>query len=115
LRLDHAKARKRIMALVHEVLGERERAVFLARCIGDGDEVAHLEMLAGRFGVTRERVCQLEAIAKRKIITALEREGYAEFAGGEAIKLPPTRARRRRPKPEAGNDPQVPKLAAAAV
>jgi RNA polymerase sigma-32 factor len=115
LRLDHAKARKRIMALVHEILGERERAIFLARCIGDGDEVAHLEMLATRFGVTRERVCQLEATAKRKIITALEREGYAEFTGGEAIKLPPTRARRRRAKPEAGNEPQVPKLAAAAV
>ena len=40
LRLDHAKVRKRIMALAHEILGERERAVFLARCMGRGDEVA---------------------------------------------------------------------------
>jgi RNA polymerase sigma-32 factor len=114
LRLDHAKARKRIMALVHEILGERERAVFLARCMGDGDEVAHVETLAGQFGVTRERVCQLEASAKRKIAAVLANEGYIEFAGGEPIMLPPTRARRRRSKTEAGNDVQVPKVAVEA-
>jgi RNA polymerase sigma-32 factor len=114
LRLDHAKARKRIMALVHEILGERERAVFLARCIGDGDEVAHLETLAGRFGVSRERVCQLEASAKRKIATALAHEGYTESAADE-IRLPPTRARRRRAKPGADKDAPVPTVAVAAV
>ena len=94
-RLDHAKARKRIMTLVHEILGEREREVFLSRCMGD-EEVAHLETLAERFGVTRERMCQLEASAKRKIATALTQEGYADFAGDVPITLPQTRARRRR-------------------
>ena len=102
LRLDHAKARKRIMALVQEILGERERDVFLARCMGDSDEVAHLETLAKRFGVTRERVCQLEASAKRKISAALAQEGYAEFVHDGRIVLPQSRARRRqgaRPAP----------------
>jgi RNA polymerase sigma-32 factor len=96
LRLDHAKARRRIMALVHEILGERERVVFLARCMNDGDEIAHVETLAKQFGVTRERVCQLEASAKHKITMALAHEGYTDFAIGERIRLPATRARRRR-------------------
>lgn len=96
LRLDHAKARRRIMTLVQEILGERERIVFLARCMGDGEEITHLETLARRFGVTRERICQLEASAKRKIATALAREGYSGAAAGEAMRLPPSRARRRR-------------------
>jgi RNA polymerase sigma-32 factor len=109
LRLDHAKARKRIMSLVHEILGEREREVFLARCMNDGDEITHLETLAGQFGVTRERVCQLEASAKRKIATALAREGYADFAPGKPINLPPTRARRRPARIES------PRVVAAAV
>jgi RNA polymerase sigma-32 factor len=102
LRLDHAKARKRIMTLVHEILGEREREVFLARCMGDGDEVSHLETLARRFGVTRERVCQLEASAKRKITAALVQEGYANIAGEKPITLPTSRAKRRRPSAELG-------------
>lgn len=63
--------------------------------MGD-EEVAHLETLAERFGVTRERMCQLEASAKRKIAAALTQEGYADFAGDVPITLPQTRARRRR-------------------
>ncbi len=94
-RLDHAKARRRIMTLVQEILGQREREVFLSRCMGD-EETQHLETLAKRFGVTRERICQLEASAKRKIATALAQEGYSEFAGDIPITLPQTRARRRR-------------------
>jgi RNA polymerase sigma-32 factor len=96
LRLDHAKARKRIMALVQEILGDRERAVFLTRCMNNGDEVVHVETLAREFGVTRERVCQLEASAKRKIATALAQEGYANFVAGGQITLPQSRASRRR-------------------
>lgn len=95
LRLDKAKARKRIMALVYEILGEREREIFLTRCMGDGDEVMHLDSLARRFGVTRERVCQLEASAKRKIAAALAREGYTHAAAGIPLRLPASRARRR--------------------
>jgi RNA polymerase sigma-32 factor len=114
LRLDHAKARKRIMLLVHEILGERERDVFLARCMNDDDEAIHLEVLARRFGVTRERVCQLEVSAKRKISTALAQEGYGDFAAGQAIKLPATRARRRRPaSPATASTPPIRTVAAA--
>ncbi len=97
LRLDHAKARKRIAALAQEILGERERVVFLARCMCDSDEVTHLDSLAEQFGVTRERVYQLEASAKRKIAAALTQEGYGDFAraGGAVFRLPQVRARRR--------------------
>jgi RNA polymerase sigma-32 factor len=96
LRLDHAKARNRIAELVQEILGERERAIFLARCMNDTDEIMHVETLAREFGVTRERVCQLEASAKRKIVTALAQEGYANFAADGPITLPQNRANRRR-------------------
>ncbi len=112
LRLDHAKARRRIMGLVHDVLGERERAVFLARCMSDGDEITHLETLAARFNVTRERICQLEASAKRKIATALAQEGYADFAGGAPIRLPQTRAKRRRSALPTRQDTGLPRAAA---
>lgn len=96
LRLDHAKARKRIVALVQEILGERERIVFLARCMNDSDDATHLDSLAEQFGVSRERVYQLEASAKRKIATALTQEGYGEFArDGASFRLPQVRAKRR--------------------
>lgn len=111
LRLDHAKARKRIMALVDEILGERERAVFLARCMGDGSETTHLETLAARFGVSRERVYQLEASAKRKIATALTHEGYTDFTSDGPIRLPPTRAPRRRARAIAEPQPLVSSMA----
>jgi DNA-directed RNA polymerase sigma subunit (sigma70/sigma32) len=100
LRLDHAKARKRIMVLTHEILGERERAVFLARCMTGNDDIPHLDSLAKEFGVSRERVYQLEVSAKQKIATALAQEGYNDFVrDGHAFRAPPTRARRRRTPP----------------
>ncbi|HTZ72195.1 MAG TPA: sigma-70 family RNA polymerase sigma factor [Acetobacteraceae bacterium] len=96
LRLDHAKARKRIATLTQELLGERERIVFMARCMNDSDDVARLDALAAQFGVSRERVYQLEASAKRKIATALTQEGYGDFArDGASFRLPQVRAKRR--------------------
>jgi RNA polymerase sigma-32 factor len=96
LRLDHAKARKRIVTLAQEILGERERVVFLSRCMSDSEEVAHLDSFAEQFGVSRERVYQLEASAKRKIATALTQEGYGDFAHtGTNFRMPQVRARRR--------------------
>jgi hypothetical protein len=35
LRIDYAKARSRILVLAREILGERERIVFQARCMTD--------------------------------------------------------------------------------
>jgi RNA polymerase sigma-32 factor len=102
LRLDQAKLRKRVVALVDEILGERERIVFLSRCLADPDEIVHLDVLATRFGVSRERVYQLEASAKRKIMTALTQEGFGGMLGSNGdIQLPQTRARRRRAQPAA--------------
>lgn len=96
LRLDQAKAQKRIATLAQEILGERERIVFLARCMRDTDEIPHLDSLAKQFGVSRERVYQLEASAKRKIAMALTQEGYGAFTRFDAkFRLPTVRAPRR--------------------
>jgi RNA polymerase sigma-32 factor len=95
LRMDYAKARSRIMILAHEILGERERIVFRARCMTDAD-VVHLDSLARLLGVSRERICQLEASAKRKIITAMAQEGYGVLQqGSEVLRQSRARARRR--------------------
>jgi RNA polymerase sigma-32 factor len=80
-RLDGVKLRGRIMALVESILGERERVVFLARCMTGDNPVVQLDALAVRFGVSRERIYQLEASARRKIVAALHHEG---FTGGLA-------------------------------
>jgi RNA polymerase sigma factor (sigma-70 family) len=76
-RLDREKLRRRILVLADSILGERERAVFLARCMTGEGPICRLEALATRFGVSRERIYQLENSARRKIITALRQEGFA--------------------------------------
>lgn len=97
LRLDHAKARKRIMTLAEEILGERERTVFFARCMTDSEDVTHLVSLAEELGVSAERVYQLEASAKRKIAIALAQEGFTDVVrNGQPLRLPSMRAPRRR-------------------
>ena len=97
LRLDHAKARKRITELSEEILGERERAVFLARTTSRREDVGQLDDLAGEFGVSRDRIYQLEGSARRKIVTALRHEGFGDLLrDGVAFRSPPARARRRR-------------------
>jgi RNA polymerase sigma-32 factor len=112
LRLDHAKARKRIAILAQEVLGDRERVVFLSRCMNDTDEIVRLDSLATQFGVTRERVYQLEASAKRKIATALTREGYGEFArSGAGFRLPPVHAPRHVTPPALTIAPRIQSVA----
>ena len=79
LRMDHAKARKRIMALAEDILGERERAIFLARCLPANGEVTSLEALSVTYGVSRERIHQLEASGRRKITTALANQGFTNL------------------------------------
>jgi RNA polymerase sigma-32 factor len=73
LRLDHAKLRRRVTGLAQEILGERERIVFLARCISDPRGTR--QRLAMELGVTRERIFQLEVSAERKIAAALAHDG----------------------------------------
>lgn len=97
-RLDHAKIRGRIMALADEILGERERLVFLARCMTDREGVVPLEQLASRFNVSKERIFQLEVSAKNKVATALSREGYIGLKGGvDTRNIVAAHTRQRRP------------------
>ncbi len=94
-RLDHDRLRVRIRVLANEVLGERERAVFLARSMADSDHVPSLETFADRFGVSTTRVRQLEISARRKIAVALAASGYADATGDDVVAhLSQIRARR---------------------
>lgn len=75
LQLDHAKLRRRVAGLAQEILGERERIVFLARCTSDPHGTRPRERLAAELGVNRERIYQLEVSARRKIAAALAHDG----------------------------------------
>ena len=119
LRMDHAKARKRIMALVEEILGERERSIFLARCLPANDEVTSLEALSVTHGVTRERIHQLEASARRKITTALANQGFTNlFDDSGTLRTAPRHvepdSQRRRPAMAARRSREPVKIAKAA-
>ncbi len=59
-----------IVRLCHEILGEKERAVFLARNPTGTSAATPLEELAQRMGTTATRCAQIEASARRKIATA---------------------------------------------
>jgi RNA polymerase sigma-32 factor len=94
-RLDHERLRVRIRVLANDLLGEREREVFLARTMADTDQVPSLETFAGRFGVTPTRVHQLEISARRKIAVSLAASGYAAASGADVVAhLPRIRSRR---------------------
>jgi RNA polymerase sigma-32 factor len=92
LRLDHAKLRRRVTGLAQEILGERERIVFLARCVTDPRGTR--QRLAMELGVTRERIFQLEVSAKRKIAAALAHDGVLHPVA-EPAKSRVTRSLRR--------------------
>ena len=94
-RLDHERLRSRIRVLTNEVLGERERMIFLARSMADSDEVPSLEAFAARYGVSTARVHQIEVSARRKIAASLAASGYAEVTGDDVVAhLSRVRARR---------------------
>jgi RNA polymerase sigma-32 factor len=84
-RLDHDRLRVRIRVLANEVLGEREREVFLARTMVDTDHVPSLEAFAERFGVTITRIHQIEISARRKIAASLAASGYADANGDDVV------------------------------
>jgi RNA polymerase sigma-32 factor len=94
-RMDHDRLRLRIRTLANEILGERERAVFLARSMANSDQVPSLEAFAERFGVSTTRVHQIEVSARRKIAVALAASGYADVTGDDVVAhLSQIRARR---------------------
>jgi len=84
-RMDHDRLRLRIRALANEVLGERERAIFLARSMASSDHVPSLEAFADRFGVSTTRIHQIEISARRKIAVALASSGYGEATGDDVV------------------------------
>jgi hypothetical protein len=65
------RLRDRVLRLAATILGERERAVFLARRAARPDDMAALHELASSLGLSVERVYELEASARRKLATAL--------------------------------------------
>lgn len=95
--LDAAALRQRIIALSEEILGERERIVFLARCLAERRSMRRYESLANELGVTRERVFELEGSARRKIAAALARDGLLRQAA--ALEEPPKGRGRRAARP----------------
>ena len=83
-RLDAAALRRRMVELSDEILGARERTVFLARCLAERRNMRQQDALAGELGVTRERICELEGSARRKIAAALARDGLLESSRARA-------------------------------
>ena len=94
-RLDHQRLRARLRHLAGEILGEREREIFLARSLTNNDHVPSLEDFAVRYGVSIARVHQIEISARRKIATALAASGYTDANGDSVVaRLSQVRARR---------------------
>jgi RNA polymerase sigma-32 factor len=94
-RMDHDRLRLRIRTLANEMLGERERALFMARSMANSDQVPSLEAFAERFGISVTRVHQIEISARRKIAVALAASGYTNVTGDDVVEhLSQIRARR---------------------
>jgi len=84
---EHEESDNRHQALIGalDVLNERERRIFEARRLSD--EPVTLEELASEFGVSRERVRQIEVRAFEKVqkavkhrVAAMERPGASQIA-----------------------------------
>jgi RNA polymerase sigma-32 factor len=100
-RMDFERLRKRIRTLANEVLGERERQIFLERSMADSDDVPSHEDFAERFGISAARVHQIEVSARRKIAVSVAASGYGGVTGDDVVAhLSQIRARR-----SAGRDP----------
>ena len=85
-RLAPAVPRAFLHYLANEVLGERERIVFLARSTSGTDPVPPLEGFATQFGMPVDRVRAIEASARRKIATSLEAAARrSRIAGGNVV------------------------------
>lgn len=65
-------ARRRFLAAALEDLAPRERSVIEARCLAE--DAATLESLGRRFGVSKERVRQIEARAFEKLRASMLRQ-----------------------------------------
>lgn len=93
--LDSAKVKRRVLALMDEILGTSERRVFQARCMTNGEPLRR-EELAAELRVTSERIYQLEVSAKRKIAVALAQQGFAHVNPATLVRETSVRASRRK-------------------
>jgi RNA polymerase sigma-32 factor len=66
-RKQEAKKRKAMLDGALNLLDNREREIFVARYLQDGEDTPTLEHLSHSYGVSRERVRQLEARAMKKV------------------------------------------------
>jgi len=112
-RMDHERLRKRIRILANEMLGERERQVFLARSMADSDDVPSHEDFAERFGISAARVHQIEVSARRKIAVSLAASGYGDVTGDDVV-AHLSQIRARRTPARNSHDPALPKVRIAA-
>ena len=112
-RMDYERLRKRIRILANEVLGERERELFLARSMADSDDVPSHEDFAERFVISAARVHQIEVSARRKIAVALAASGYGDVTGDDVV-AHLSQIRARRVSGRNAFDPHLPKVKVAA-
>ena len=72
-------AAKQIDLLMDRVLTDRERAVVRMRCGFGNDEEMTLEQVGTAFGVTRERIRQIEKKALIKLNKNILKEGKSNY------------------------------------
>lgn len=73
-----ARAIATMTRLANEVLGERERILFLARSIPGQRPRRTIASLAGELGIGENRAAEIERSARRKITAALASEGAGD-------------------------------------
>ena len=78
--LEQSQSREGLEQLMHRVLSEREREVIYLRFGWHGDKPLSLDAIGRRFGITRERIRQIEIKALRKLRSAAD---YFSFHGEE--------------------------------
>ena len=67
-----ARFRKARLGSALAILNDRERQIFVARHLTDNEDTPTLETLSNNYGVSRERVRQLEARAYQKVSAHLK-------------------------------------------
>jgi RNA polymerase sigma-32 factor len=85
LESDELVHRRRMLTEAMNVLSARERRVIEARQLAD--EPATLEVLSTEFGVSRERVRQIEARALQKLEKAVRSAAAVQRDGEQAARL----------------------------
>ncbi|TLX16722.1 sigma-70 family RNA polymerase sigma factor [Rhizobium sp. MHM7A] len=89
---DERSARHNILQRAVSTLNEREAAIFKWRRMVDEDDIKTLETLSGEFGVSRERIRQIEVGAFEKVQAFIHKEELAR-RGEELARIAAERTR----------------------